>query len=460
MALLRNITKLSRQMFSASPTLVSSCTCRRSPNVLTSRPLMRFLSTKAVEDPEKSEVLHCNVGTIGHVDHGKTTLTSAITKILAKEGKSRYTTFDEIDSAPEEKGRGITINVAHVYYQTKARHYAHTDCPGHADYVKNMISGASQMDGAILLVAATDGQMPQTMEHLLLARQIGIKHIVVFINKADLVDKDTLELVELEIRELLCDFGFDGVNAPIIFGSALQALKGEETEYGVPSIRRLMDALDSYIPTPTRDYKSPFEMPIDNVFSVPGRGTVITGTIKTGTINKGDDAVVLGFNAEHKTVVNGLQVFKKDVSQSKAGDNVGVLVKNLKVADLEKGMIMCARNSKKISNHYKANIYFLTKGEGGRRKPILNKYIQQLFSLTWNCAARIDLEAGQNMFMPGQHGQVYLTLIKKMAMTIGQPFTIRENNVTVATGMITQTFESLQFPNDKLFKAEVNNDLK
>ncbi|CAB3380070.1 Hypothetical predicted protein [Cloeon dipterum] len=457
MALLASVLKLPRQL--AQSALHASCACRR-PSLASSSWLpTRTWSSGPKVNPEPQQKQHCNVGTIGHVDHGKTTLTAAITKIMEQKGQSKYTSYDDIDSAPEEKSRGITINIAHVYYQTSLRHYAHTDCPGHADYVKNMISGTSQMDCAILLVAATDGQMPQTVEHLLLAKQIGIQHIVVFINKADLVDKDTLELVELEIRELLSDFGFDGNDCPVIFGSALKALKGEETEYGVPSVHRLMDALDKYVPTPVRDYTSPFEMPIDNVFSVPGRGTVVTGTIKKGTIKKGDDAVVLGFNEEHKTQASGLQVFKKNVEVAVAGDNVGVLVKNLKVATLEKGMLLCARNSKKISNHYVANIYFLTKGEGGRSKPIIGKYIQQMFSATWNCAVRIDLKEGQDMFMPGQHGQVLLTLIKKMVMSDGQSFTVRENNKTVATGTIVKTLESLHFPNNKLYKAEVKNDV-
>lgn len=453
--------RVSRQLLGQKRILVSSCSCSPSPLKFYTRldwQVNRIFSTKPKEISNLAEKPHCNVGTIGHVDHGKTTLTAAITKILEKEGNAKYISYDDIDSAPEEKGRGITINVAHVNYQTQLRHYAHTDCPGHADYIKNMISGASQMDGAILLVAATDGQMPQTLEHLLLAKQIGIKHIVVYINKADLVDKDTLELVELEVRELLQDFGFDGNESPVIFGSALEALNGVESENGVQSIQRLLEALDKFVPTPVRDYTSPFEMPIDNIFSVPGRGTVVTGTIKQGTMTKGSEAEVLGFNQELKTQINGLQVFKKSVPEAKAGENVGVLVKNLKMHDLERGMILCARNSKKISNHYMANLYFLTKTEGGRSRPIVSKYIQQLFSTTWNCAARIDLLPGEAMFMPGQHGLVHLTLIKKMVMCVGQPFTIRENNLTVATGIITEKLESLHFPNNRLIKAVIKGD--
>jgi elongation factor Tu len=453
--------RLSRQLLGQKGLSVTSCSCSPSPLKLDTRfhwQVARLLSSNPKESLNLDEKPHCNVGTIGHVDHGKTTLTAAITKILAKEGHAKYISYDDIDSAPEEKGRGITINVAHVNYQTQLRHYAHTDCPGHADYIKNMISGASQMDGAILLVAATDGQMPQTLEHLLLAKQIGIKHIVVYVNKADLVDKDTMELVELEVRELLQDFGFDGNESPVIFGSALEALNGVESEYGVQSIQRLLQALDSFVPTPVRDYTSPFEMPIDNIFSVPGRGTVVTGTIKKGTMTKGVEAEIVGFNQELKTLINGLQVFKKSVTEAKAGDNVGVLVKNLKVSDFERGMILCARNSKKISNHYMANVYFLTKTEGGRSRPIISKYIQQMFSTTWNCAARIDLLPGEAMFMPGQHGLIHLTLIKKMAMSVGQPFTIRENNVTVATGIITEVLDSLFFPNNRLIKAVVKGD--
>lgn len=331
---------------------------------------------------QKEEKKHINVGTIGHVDHGKTTLTAAITKILQKDGLANYVSYDQIDKAPEEKARGITINAAHIGYSTKKRKYAHTDCPGHADYIKNMISGASQMDGAILVVAATDGQMPQTREHLLLAKQVGVTKIVVYVNKADLVDKEVLELVELEIRELLEDFGFDGANAPVIFGSALDALNGKDTEIGEQSVHKLLNTLDEYIPDPKRDLKSPFLVPIDNAFSVPGRGTVVVGTLSQGVVKKNDQAELLGFDQQFKTVVSDIQVFKKSVPQAIAGENVGILLRGLKLKDVERGMLLSAPGNQTLSNRFRGNVYFLSKSEGGRSKPIVSKYCQQLFSKT------------------------------------------------------------------------------
>lgn len=399
---------------------------------------------------------HCNVGTIGHVDHGKTTLTAAITKIMAKYGNTKYVSYDQIDKAPEEKARGITINAAHVEYRSPKRHYAHTDCPGHADYIKNMISGASQMDGAILVVAATDGQMPQTREHLLLAKQVGVEKVVVYINKADKANDELLMLVELEIRELMTDFGFDGENCPVIVGSALLALEGDSSEIGEQSILRLIDAIDSYVPTPTRDVTSPFYVPIDNTFSVGGRGTVVVGTIKRGVLNKLDPAELLGFNKSIKTVVTDLQVFNTSVKQASAGENIGALLRGVKLGDVDRGMILCARGSVLFSNHFLAQVYFLTRSEGGRRQPVLSKYIQQLFSQTWNVSCRIDLPEGTSMLMPGEQSTVSLTLLYKMVMTKGQSFTIRENNVTVATGMVTKTLEPVILPERKpLIKVEV-----
>ncbi|GJQ76381.1 hypothetical protein Trydic_g2099 [Trypoxylus dichotomus] len=389
---------------------------------------------------------HVNVGTIGHVDHGKTTLTAAITKILERDGLASYVSYDQIDKAPEEKARGITINAAHVGYSTQKRHYAHTDCPGHADYVKNMISGASQMDGAILVVAANDGQMPQTREHLLLAKQVGVGKIIVFVNKADLVDQEVLDLVELEIRELLSDFGFDGDNAPIINGSALLALNGDKSELGEKSVRQLLEAIDLYIPDPQRDFTSPFMLPIDNVFNVPGRGTVVIGTITKGIIKRNDEAELLGFDTCTKTIITDIQVFKKSVPQAKAGDNVGALLRGIKLKAVDRGMLVCAVGSEKLSNRFKATVYFLSRSEGGRSKPILSKYIQQLFSKTWNAPCRIDLDENVGMIMPGDHAEVYLTLQWKMVMTASQPFTIRENNITVATGIITETLDSIVVP--------------
>ncbi|XP_053620326.1 elongation factor Tu-like [Plodia interpunctella] len=408
-------------------------------------------STKV--DAQVLEKKHCNVGTIGHVDHGKTTLTAAITKVLADDGLSRFTSFDEIDKAPEEKARGITINAAHVGYSTKHRHYAHTDCPGHADYVRNMISGASQMDAAILVVAANDGPMPQTREHLLLAKQVGIKYILVFINKADAVDNELMELVEIEMRELMTDFGYDGNTVPMICGSALKALNGDQSEYGTQSIRKLLDTMDAYIPPIVRDIQSPFLMPIDNAFTVPGRGTVVVGTIKRGIMKRNDEANLVGFGYNIKTTLSDIQIFKKSVSEALAGDNVGVLLRGMKIKSVETGMLLCASKSVVLSNHYKAKIYFLTRSEGGRKKPIFSKYSQQIFSGTWNIACRIDLDPSMQMMMPGDHGEVFLTLLESMVMTQGQPFTIRENNVTVATGIVTETLQSIDVPKGKLGKV-------
>ncbi|CAK1589558.1 unnamed protein product [Parnassius mnemosyne] len=402
-----------------------------------------------------TEKKHCNIGTIGHVDHGKTTLTAAITKVLSKDGSARFVSYDEIDKAPEEKARGITINAAHVGYSTKNRHYAHTDCPGHADYIRNMISGASQMDAAILVVAANDGPMPQTREHLLLAKQVGIQYILVYINKADLVDNELLELVEIEMREMLTDFGYDGSRVPMICGSALKALNEDESEYGTPSIRKLLDAIDNYVPPIVRDLSSPFLMPIDNAFTVPGRGTVVVGTLKRGVMKKNDDAELMGFGFSIKTTLSDIQIFKKSVGEALAGDNVGVLLRGLKIRSVESGMLLCAAKSVQLSNHYKAKIYFLSRSEGGRKKPVFSKYSQQMFSGTWNIACRIDLEPTMDMMMPGDHGEVYLTLLEGMVMTQGQPFTIRENNVTVATGIITETLPSLDVPNGKLGKVVI-----
>ncbi|KAF2903086.1 hypothetical protein ILUMI_03102 [Ignelater luminosus] len=406
-------------------------------------PKLRMINLK-YSTSQKSDKPHVNVGTIGHVDHGKTTLTAAITKILEKDGLAQYISYDQIDKAPEEKARGITINAAHIGYSTKKRHYAHTDCPGHADYVKNMISGASQMDGAILVVAANDGQMPQTREHLLLAKQVGINKIIVYVNKADKVDKEVLELVELEVRELLTDFGFDGENSPFVFGSALHALNGESTEIGVNSIHKLLSTLDEYIPNPERDIKSPFMLPIDNAFTVPGRGTVVVGTLTKGILKRNDEADLLGFDTKIKTTIGDIQVFKKSVPQAIAGDNIGALLRGIKLKAVERGMLLCAQGSQKISNRFVASIYFLTRSEGGRSKPITSKYIQQLFSKTWNVACRIDLEEDVRMLMPGEHGKVYITLLWKMVMIAGQPFTIRENNNTVATGIIVETLPEVQ----------------
>ncbi|XP_037827398.1 elongation factor Tu isoform X2 [Lucilia sericata] len=378
---------------------------------------------------------HCNIGTIGHVDHGKTTLTAAITRVLSKKGLADFVSYDQIDRAPEEKARGITINACHIGYATPQRTYAHTDCPGHADYIKNMISGASQMDGAILVVAATDGQMPQTREHLLLAKQ-----------------------VEIEMREMLTDFGFDGLNSPVICGSALLALRDDTSPFGVPSIEKLVDSIDSYVPTPKRDFDSPFILPIDNAFTVPGRGTVVVGTIKRGTIIKNAECDLLGFNQNIKTSVGDIQIFRKSIPKAVAGENIGALLRGVKISSVERGMLLCAQGSEDISNHFLGSMYLLSRAEGGRSKPMLSKYIQQLFSVTWNVPARIDMIPANNMLMPGEHANVRITLLRKMVMTNGQAFTIRENGATVATGMILERKPSIDLPKNKLSKAIVNYD--
>ncbi|XP_045121066.1 elongation factor Tu-like [Portunus trituberculatus] len=407
---------------------------------------VRFLLSTSKED----DIPHCNVGTIGHVDHGKTTLTAAITKVLQRTGQSNFVSYDEIDRAPEEKKRGITINTAHVSYSTNLRHYAHTDCPGHADYVKNMISGASQMDGAILVVAANDGQMPQTREHLLLARQAGVERVVVFVNKADLVDEEYLELVEIEMRELLDHFGFDGTDAPFVYGSALLALEGDNGPLGEQSIHKLLEVMDTYLTPPTRDLTSPFLLPLDNYFSVPGRGSVVTGTLKQGVLERGADAELLGFDRRIKTVATDVQVFRKKVQSARAGENVGVLLRGVRIEALARGMSLCALGSKKYVNRFESTIYFLSSGEGGRRRPITSAYIQQMFSNTWNITCRIDLPAGVAMIMPGEHNTVEVTLLQRMVLSLGQSFTIRENNVTVATGMVTQLLPSVTIPAKRL----------
>uniref|UniRef100_A0A146MBM5 Elongation factor Tu, mitochondrial n=1 Tax=Lygus hesperus TaxID=30085 RepID=A0A146MBM5_LYGHE len=408
------------------------------------RVLVNTCHCRFFSDEPKEVQTHCNVGTIGHVDHGKTTLTAALTKVTSEVGLASFVSYDNIDKAPEEKARGITINVAHIEYSSKKRHYAHTDCPGHADYIKNMISGASQMDGAILVVAASEGPMPQTREHLLLARQVGVERIVVFVNKCDEVDQEVMELVELEVRELLTDFGFKGEESPIIFGSALKALKGFKDELGEPSIWRLLEALDSYIPTPTRDFTSPFILPVDNSFTVTGRGTVVVGTLKRGTIRKGDEAELQGFGVLQSTTVSDIQVFKRSVNEARAGDNVGVLLRAIRANMVERGMQLVLAGSQELSNSFEATIYFLSRAEGGRSKPVTSKYIQQLFSNTWNLACRIDL-VGADMTMPGEHSTVRLTLLKKMPMNPGQCFTIRENQSTVATGMVTKILPAVNF---------------
>ena len=384
---------------------------------------------------------HVNIGTIGHVDHGKTTLTAAITKVLAKKGLSEVKDFDAIDNAPEEKERGITINTAHVEYETEKRHYAHVDCPGHADYVKNMVTGAAQMDGAILVVAATDGPMPQTREHILLARQVNVPKIVVFMNKVDMVDdEELLELVEMEIRDLLSFYDFDGDNTPVIQGSALGALNGEpEWE---EKVIELMDAVDEWIPLPPRDIEKPFLMPVEDVFSITGRGTVATGRIETGVIHTGDDLQIIGLGAEgKKTVCTGVEMFRKILDRGEAGDNVGLLLRGIDKKEIKRGMVLAAPGSITPHTKFKAEIYVLKKEEGGRHTPFHNKYRPQFYLRTLDVTGEITLPEGTEMVMPGDNVTITVDLIYPVALNVGLRFAIREGGRTVGAGQVTEIVE-------------------
>ncbi|XP_002711924.3 elongation factor Tu, mitochondrial [Oryctolagus cuniculus] len=383
---------------------------------------------------------HVNVGTIGHVDHGKTTLTAAITKILAEGGGAKFKKYEEIDNAPEERARGITINAAHVEYSTAARHYAHTDCPGHADYVKNMITGTAPLDGCILVVAANDGPMPQTREHLLLARQIGVEHVVVYVNKADAVqDSEMVELVELEIRELLTEFGYKGEEAPVIVGSALCALEQRDPELGVKSVQKLLDAVDTYIPVPTRDLEKPFLLPVESVYSIPGRGTVVTGTLERGILKKGDECEFLGHSKNIRTVVTGIEMFHKSLERAEAGDNLGALVRGLKREDLRRGLVMAKPGSIQPHQKVEAQVYILSKEEGGRHKPFVSHFMPVMFSLTWDMACRVLLPPGKELAMPGEDLKLSLILRQPMILEKGQRFTLRDGNRTIGTGLVTDT---------------------
>ena len=384
--------------------------------------------------------VHVNIGTIGHVDHGKTTLTAAITTVLAKKGLSEVKSFDQIDNAPEEKERGITINTAHVEYQTAKRHYAHVDCPGHADYVKNMVTGAAQMDGAIIVVAATDGPMPQTREHVLLARQVNVPRLVVFLNKCDMVnDEEMLELVEMEMRELLSQYEFDGDNTPIIRGSALGALNGvPEWE---DKIMELMDACDTWIQDPPRDLDKPFLMPVEDVFSITGRGTVATGRIETGVIHVGDEVELLGLGEDKKSVVTGVEMFRKILDEGQAGDNVGLLLRGIDKAEIKRGMVLCHPGQIKPFKKFKASIYVLKKEEGGRHTPFGNKYRPQFYLRTMDCTGEITLPAGVEMVMPGDNVEITVELIYAVALNAGLRFAIREGGRTVGSGQITEVYE-------------------
>ena len=381
---------------------------------------------------------HVNIGTIGHVDHGKTTLTAAITTVLAEAGLSEVASFDSIDNAPEEKERGITINTAHVEYQTATRHYAHVDCPGHADYVKNMVTGAAQMDGAIIVVAATDGPMPQTREHILLARQVGVPRLVVFMNKVDMVDdEELLELVEMEIRELLDFYKFDGDNTPVIQGSALGGLNNEPKWVG--KIMELMEACDTWIPLPERDKDKPFLMPVEDVFSITGRGTVATGRIETGVINTGDPVDIIGMGAEKlKSVVTGVEMFRKILDTGMAGDNAGLLLRGIDKAEIKRGMVISAKDTVTPHAHFKAEVYILKKEEGGRHTPFHNKYRPQFYFRTTDVTGEIFLPEGVEMVMPGDNLTIEVKLIAEIAMNKGLRFAIREGGRTVGAGQVTE----------------------
>ena len=385
---------------------------------------------------------HVNIGTIGHVDHGKTTLTAAISAVLSRKGLAELKDYDNIDNAPEEKERGITIATSHIEYETDARHYAHVDCPGHADYVKNMITGAAQMDGAILVVSAADGPMPQTREHILLSRQVGVPYIVVFMNKCDMVDDPELqELVEMEIRELLSEYGFPGDDTPIIKGSALQALEeakaGKDGEWSA-KIMELMTAVDSYIPTPTRDTDKDFLMPIEDIFSISGRGTVVTGRVEKGVVKVGDTIEIVGLRDTQTTTVTGVEMFRKEMDQGEAGDNVGVLLRGTKKEDVERGMVLCKPKSITPHTKFEAEVYILTKDEGGRHTPFFNNYRPQFYVRTTDVTGSITLAAGTEMVMPGDNVKITVELIAPVALEDGTRFAIREGGRTVGSGVVSK----------------------
>jgi elongation factor Tu len=413
---------------------------------------LKQLSTKNNSRQEKETIMakskfertkpHVNVGTIGHVDHGKTTLTAAITMVLAKKFGGEVKSFDQIDSAPEEKARGITINTSHVEYETEKRHYAHVDCPGHADYVKNMITGAAQMDGAILVVSAADGPMPQTREHILLARQVGVPYIIVYMNKADMVDDaELLELVEMEVRELLSKYNFPGDSTPIIVGSALKALEGDQSDIGEPSIYKLADALDSHIPDPVRALDGAFIMPVEDVFSISGRGTVVTGRVERGVVKVGEELEIIGLKPTAKTVCTGVEMFRKLLDQGQAGDNVGVLLRGTKREEVERGQVLAKPGSITPHTKFTAEIYVLSKEEGGRHTPFFQGYRPQFYFRTTDVTGAIELPAGTEMIMPGDNVSVTVSLIAPIAMEEGLRFAIREGGRTVGAGVVAKIIE-------------------
>ena len=385
---------------------------------------------------------HCNIGTIGHVDHGKTTLTAAITKVLAESGGAEFQAYDDIDKAPEEKARGITISTAHVEYETGNRHYAHVDCPGHADYVKNMITGAAQMDGAILVCSAADGPMPQTREHILLSKQVGVPYIIVFLNKADMVDDEELvELVEMEVRELLDQYDFPGDDTPIVIGSALKALEGDDSEIGKPSIVKLVETLDEYIPEPTRNIDQPFLMPIEDVFSISGRGTVVTGRIGRGIVKVGDELEIVGIQDTQKTTCTGVEMFRKLLDEGRAGENVGVLLRGTKREEVERGQVLAVPGSITPHTQFEGEVYDLSKDEGGRHTPFFKGYKPQFFFETTDVTGSCELPEGTEMVMPGDNVTMAVELIAPIAMEEGQRFAIREGGRTVGAGVVTKISE-------------------
>jgi elongation factor Tu len=382
---------------------------------------------------------HCNIGTIGHVDHGKTTLTAAITKVLAQAGGAKEMKYDEIDKSPEERTRGITISATHVEYETGKRHYAHVDCPGHADYIKNMITGAAQMDGAILVVSAADGPMPQTREHILLAKQVGVPSIVVFLNKVDMVDDpELLELVEMEVRELLSSYGFPGDDIPIIKGSALAGLEGKDTELGTQSITKLMEAVDSYIPQPQRAVDAPFQMPIEDVFTISGRGTVVTGRVERGVIKTGDELEIVGIKATQKTTCTGVEMFKKLLDRGEAGDNVGVLLRGIERANVERGQVLAKPGSITPHTEFEGEVYILNQKEGGRHTPFFANYRPQFYFRTTDVTGQVYLPEGKEMVMPGDNVKIRVELIAPIAMEEGLRFAIREGGKTVGAGVVSK----------------------
>ncbi|KAF9910114.1 translation elongation factor Tu [Linnemannia zychae] len=447
----RCLSTLGRSMLATNPvsvaqkvasSLVQSSTMRTALTV----PRMVARRTMATDGKFSRSKPHVNIGTIGHVDHGKTTLTAAITKTLATLGQAEFKDYNQIDKAPEEKARGITISTAHVEYETANRHYAHVDCPGHADYIKNMITGAAQMDGAIIVVAATDGQMPQTREHLLLAKQVGIQKLVVFINKVDAVDDpEMLELVDMEMRDVLTTYGFDGENTPIIMGSALCALEGRQKEIGEDAIMKLMAAVDTHIDTPIRDFDKPFLMPVEDVFSISGRGTVATGRVERGTIQKGAEIEIVGMGPSFKTILTGIEMFHKELDRGQAGDNMGALLRGVKREQLRRGMVLAQPGTVKAYKKFAASLYILTKDEGGRHTGFLNNYRPQMFVRTSDVTVTLthppEEEDAEKMVLPGDNVTMNCELTNGVPLEKGQRFTIREGGRTVGTGVISELLE-------------------